>query len=104
MDVLQAQQRKRFIYVDAFSQLFVPVPGAQFSGPTLTLDSRSPWSTQLAQTIVNAKRQIGVEKPALLVEGLDFLLASGGDEITADEILTLVSSLSEVCTLFLHPT
>lgn len=96
MDVLQAQQRKKFIYVDAFSQLFVPVPGSQPSGPTLSLDSHPPWATQLAQTIVNATKQIGVEKPALFIDGLDFLLAAGGAEITVDEILTLVSSLSEV--------
>jgi hypothetical protein len=97
VDLLQAQQRKKFIYIDAFSQLFVPVPGSQSSGQMLSLDSHPPWGTQLAQTIVNATKHISVEKPALFIDGLDFLLAAGGDEITVDEILTLVSSLSEVC-------
>src|SRR5271155_3071899 len=96
VDLLQAQRRKKFIYIDAFSQLFLPVPGVQTATSSLSLNSRSPWATQLAQTIVNAVRQIDFDKPALFIEGLDFLLASAGEEVTADELLTLVSSLSEV--------
>ena len=96
VDVLQAQQRQKFVYIDAFSQLFLSVPGVQTTTPTLTLNSRSPWGTQLAQTIVNAVRRVEFDKPALFIEGLDFLLAAAGEEVTTDEILTLVSSLSEV--------
>jgi elongator complex protein 6 len=96
VDLLQAQQRQKFIYIDAFSQLFLSFPGVQTTTPTLTLNSRSPWGTQLAQAIVNAVRRVEFDKPALFIEGLDFLLAAAGEEVNTDEILTLVSSLSEV--------
>jgi hypothetical protein len=67
----------------------------------MTLNSRLSWGTQLAQTIVNATNQLQGEKPALFIQGIDFLLAAAAaEEINANEILTLLSSLSEVNSLF----
>jgi len=68
----------------------------------MTLTSRSSWSTQLAQTIVQALGEVKVEKPCLFIEGLDSLLAAGEESITANEILTLISSLTEVHSLDLQ--
>jgi hypothetical protein len=62
----------------------------------MTLTIRSPWSTQLAQAIVQAFGEVKVEKPCLFIEGLDLLLAAGEDSISANEILTLLSTLAEV--------
>ena len=62
----------------------------------MTLTIRSSWATQLAQTITQALDEVKVEKPCLFIEGLDFLLAAGEDFITPNEILTLLSSLTEV--------
>lgn len=38
-------------------------------------------------------------KPALFVDGLDFLLAAGDENITANDILTLLANLSEVISI-----
>ena len=98
MDIAQAQQQRQFVHVDGFSQLFLPISNSpsQNASKIMSLTSRSPWSTQLAQTIVQALGEVKVEKPCLFIEGLDFLLAAGEDSITANEILTLLSSLTEV--------
>jgi hypothetical protein len=90
--------------MDGFSQLFQPIPNlsnAHFTNRTITLDSRASWSAQLAKNIIKALGEIKAEKPSLFIEGLDFLLASGGDDITANEILALLSVLSEVYLLAL---
>jgi hypothetical protein len=38
-------------------------------------------------------------KPALFIDGLDFLLAAGDGNITANDILTLLANLSEVISI-----
>jgi elongator complex protein 6 len=62
----------------------------------MTLTSQSSWSTQLAQVLVKALGELQVEKKSLFMDGLDFFLAAGEDNIAANEILTLLSTLSEV--------
>jgi hypothetical protein len=86
------------VFIDGFSQLFQPIaglPNTQFVSRTITLDSRTSWAAQLAKNIVKSLGETKTERPSLFIEGLDFLLASGGDDITANEILALLSVLSE---------
>ena len=101
VDLGQAQRQGQFVFVDGFSQLFLPISSSTSGSKlgnckTWTLTSRSPWSTQLSEIIVQALGEVKGEKPSLFIEGLDLLLAAGQDSITANEIIALVSSLSEV--------
>ena len=98
-DLAQAQHQGRFIFLDGFSRLFAPTtrsPGSNYK--TINLSSHTSWSHQLAQYITKALREVKGE-PALIIEGVDFLLAAGLDNITAPHLLSLLSLLSEV-TLF----
>jgi hypothetical protein len=56
----------------------------------------SEWGTKLAQVIMRVLSDIKTEKPALFIDGFDFLLAAGGEHLTANELLALLSNLSEV--------
>jgi len=56
----------------------------------------SPWGVKLAEVILKALADVKTEKPALFIDGLDFLLAASGDHLTANELLALLSNLSEV--------
>jgi elongator complex protein 6 len=53
------------------------------------------WIDQISQCILKALAEIK-GRPALIIEGLDFLLAAGPENISPSQILTLLSLLSEV--------
>jgi hypothetical protein len=63
------------------------------------LSMSPPWRVKLVQVIAKALEDIKTEKPALFIDGLDFLLAASGDNLTAIELLALLSNLSEVTQL-----
>ena len=81
--------------MDGFSHLFLP-PSNYDPSMSINLTNRSAWSTHIARVIVKALGEVKVEKPCLFIDGLDFILAAGEDQITAIEILTLLSCISEV--------
>jgi hypothetical protein len=60
----------------------------------------SVWGIRLAQVIMQALGEIKSEKPALFIDGLDFLLAASGEHLSANELLALLSNLSEVFQTF----
>jgi hypothetical protein len=60
----------------------------------------SLWGIKLAQVIMKALGEIKTEKPALFIDGLDFLLAASGEQLGANELLALLSNLSEVVQTF----
>ena len=95
-DLVQAQNQGKFIFLNGFSRLFLPTPKSQLGDyKTVTLSMQKPWIDQIIQSILKALAEIK-GRPALIIEGLDFLLAAGPDNITAPQLLTLVSLLSEV--------
>jgi hypothetical protein len=98
VDITQAQLQRHLVFVDGSSQLFGPLTNSSpnTSNIKITLTSLSPWSMQLAQIIAKALGEVQAEKPTLFIEGLDFLLAAGENDITPVEILTVLSSLSQV--------
>jgi hypothetical protein len=49
---------------------------------------------------MQALGEIKSEKPALFIDGLDFLLAASGEHLSANELLALLSNLSEVFQTF----
>ena len=56
----------------------------------------SSWGVELAEVILKAVADVNTQKPALFIDGLDLLLAASGDNLTANELITLLSNLSEV--------
>lgn len=90
----QCTQQNRFVYVDGFSRLFLP--NATQTSSVLTLGSQSKWILSIAQIILLALDTLQTEKKSLFIEGLDFVLAAGSENITPLDILTTISVLSEV--------
>lgn len=56
----------------------------------------SVWGINLAQVIMKALGEMKTEKPALFIDGLDFLLATSEEHLSTNELLALLSNLSEV--------
>ena len=56
----------------------------------------SVWGVKLAQVIMKVLGEIKSDKPSVFIDGLDFLLAAGGDHLSANEVLALLSNISEV--------
>jgi hypothetical protein len=88
--------------VDGFSRLFLPPttpPNPNDGSLAISLNEQSSWIIQLTQNILNALDTIKVAKPSLFIDGLDFVLAAGETNITANDILTLLANLSEVLSI-----
>ena len=86
--------------MDGFSRLFLPTPANTNDGSmTISLNVRSSWIEQLTQHILKAFADIKAKKISLFIDGLDFLLAAGDGNITANDILTLLANLSEVLSI-----
>jgi hypothetical protein len=93
VDLSQVQISRRLKFLDATSNLFSGLK----QDPTLfSFTSQNPSIAQLADAILNGLGDFQGSRPSLFLEGLDFLLAAGENEVSPIQILSLISSLSDV--------
>lgn len=90
LDLDKLVSKKRFTFVDGLTGLFLP-DTANFGKDVL----RSPGVTKVASELINAIQSLGDGKVALVIDGLDLLLAAGAG-FTAVGLNDLLSNLREV--------
>jgi hypothetical protein len=93
IDLSQVQMSRRLKFLDATSNLF---SGLKQQPNSLSFTSQNLLIAQLANAILNGLGDFQGSKPSLFLEGLDLLLAAGENEVSPIQILSLISSLSDV--------
>jgi elongator complex protein 6 len=100
LDLDKLAAKKRFQFVDGLSGLFLPkqlraAPG-RVGEKTLSDPSLASVSRDLQNAIQPLRNSEGAGKTLLVVDQLDLLLASGGDQIGSVNLGDMLMSLREV--------
>lgn len=100
LDLDKLVAKKRFQFVDGLSGLFLPkqlraAPG-RVGEKTLSDPSLASVSRDLQNAIQPLRNSEGAGKTLLVVDQLDLLLASGGDQIGSVNLGDMLMSLREV--------